>query len=853
MIGNNLFIKVAIVLKSWINPWSAKLCLALLTWVLIIFLQPAIAVEPSLAPSHLVYQGRQHYETGRFHDAIRFWQQAVQTYERLSDRQNQALSLSYLSLAWQKLGDWQHADKAISDSLELLNQLPEKSAAILAHALNTQGKLLLARGQADKAFLTWQRAETAYRQAKDELGAIGTQINQAQALQTQGLLRRSQIVLENATQQLQQQPASSIKIIGLRNLGIVWQVTGDLEKSKSTLEESLAIAEHLTLPEEMSATLFSLGNVAKALQDEATALKLYTRAAELAPRSPSRLEIWTNQFSVLVAQQEWSAARKLLQQIDQQLEQRQPSRQTIYVRINTGSNAMKNLQQFSAKGIARRLSIAAQEARSLQDARSESQALGQLGRLYEQTQQFREAQTLTQKAFVLAQQSNAADIAYRWQWQFGRLYRQQGQREKAVSAYRESIHLLQSVRADLIAANPELQFSFREAVEPVYREFVSLLVESDNPDQNSLEQARDTIEALQVAELENFLRSACLQIKASQIDQVDSNAAVFYPIILPDRLTVIVSLPNKQLSMHSVELPKDTVEKTLEKMLESLNPVFSDQERLQTSKQIYDWLIQPQKKRIQQFNVKTLVFVLDGTLRNIPIAALHDGERYLIENYSVAISPGLQIIEPKSFTQPENLNALIGGLTESRQGFTPLPGVMRESNQIASKLKAQIFLDKTFTKQNLQQSIQATNFPLVHLATHGQFSSKLSDTFLLTWDDRITIEGLRNLLKSRAESSTAPIELLVLSACETAEGDQRATLGLAGLAVRSGARSTLATLWSVNDNSTADLMTEFYRMLTQQQLSKAESLRQAQLKLLQNPQYSHPFYWAPFILVGNWL
>jgi CHAT domain-containing protein len=247
------------------------------------------------------------------------------------------------------------------------------------------------------------------------------------------------------------------------------------------------------------------------------------------------------------------------------------------------------------------------------------------------------------------------------------------------------------------------------------------------------------------------------------------------------------------------------------------------------------------------------VFVLDGTLRNIPIAALHDGERYLIENYSVAISPGLQIIEPKSFTQPENLNALIGGLTESRQGFTPLPGVMRESNQIASKLKAQIFLDKTFTKQNLQQSIQATNFPLVHLATHGQFSSKLSDTFLLTWDDRITIEGLRNLLKSRAESSTAPIELLVLSACETAEGDQRATLGLAGLAVRSGARSTLATLWSVNDNSTADLMTEFYRMLTQQQLSKAESLRQAQLKLLQNPQYSHPFYWAPFILVGNWL
>ena len=142
---------------------------------------------------------------------------------------------------------------------------------------------------------------------------------------------------------------------------------------------------------------------------------------------------------------------------------------------------------------------------------------------------------------------------------------------------------------------------------------------------------------------------------------------------------------------------------------------------------------------------------------------------------------------------------------------------------------------------------------MVHLATHGQFSSKLSDTFLLTWDDRLTIEGLRNLLKSRSESSATPIELLVLSACQTAEGDQRATLGLAGLAVRSGARSTLATLWSVNDNSTADLMTEFYRSLTQQNMSKAESLRQAQLKLLKNPDFQHPFYWSPFILIGNWL
>jgi CHAT domain-containing protein len=858
--NHSFLLRVMTFLRTWIKTRSAKLCLALLTCLLVIALQPAntkwsgaSASQMSMAPSNpatLITLGRQHYEAGQFRDAIEFWQQAAQTYERHSDHQNQALSLSYLSLAWQKLGDWQQATQAITKSLELLNQQPEKSAAILAHALNTQGQLLLAIGQADKAFLTWQAAETAYRQVKDQLGTIGTQINQAQALQAQGLLHRSQTTLESATQQLQTQPASAIKAIALRNLGIVWQVMGDLENSKLTLEASLAIAEQLNLPQEMSATLFSLANTARAMQDDATALKLYTQAAEIA--SPlAQLEIWTNQFSTLVAQQDWTTAQTLLKRIDRQLEQNQPSRQNIYIKINTASNAMKNLQQFSVKDLADRLAIAAQDARSLQDIRSESQALGQLGRLYEQTQQLTEAQTLTQQALVLAQQSNAADIAYRWQWQTGRLYRQQGAREKAMAAYRESIRLLQSVRADLIAASPDLQFSFREAVEPVYREFVSLLVES--PSQENLEQARETIEALQIAELENFLRSACLQTQATQVDQVDTSAAVIYPIILPDRLVVIASLPGQQLSMHSVALSKDAVEITLERMLESLNPVSSDQERLQISKQIYDWLIKPEEKLIQQSNIKTLVFVLDGTLRNIPIAALHNGDHYLIEKYSVAIAPGLQMIKPRSLIHTQKIKALVGGLTESRQGFMPLPGVVRESNQIARELATQIFLNKTFTRQNLEQSIQATDFPIVHLATHGQFSSNPRDTFLLTWDDRITIEGLRNLLKSQAESNSTPIELLVLSACETAEGDQRATLGLAGLAVRSGARSTLATLWSVSDDSTADLMSEFYRVLTQQDLSKADVLRQAQLKLLKNPQYAHPFFWAPFILVGNWL
>jgi CHAT domain-containing protein len=142
---------------------------------------------------------------------------------------------------------------------------------------------------------------------------------------------------------------------------------------------------------------------------------------------------------------------------------------------------------------------------------------------------------------------------------------------------------------------------------------------------------------------------------------------------------------------------------------------------------------------------------------------------------------------------------------------------------------------------------------VVHLATHGSFGSTPEDTFILTWDEKINAKELEMLLESRETQNSVPIELLVLSACQTASGDHKAVLGLAGIAVRSGARSTLASLWRVQDRSTAQLMVAFYQALSQPGVSKAEALRQAQLQLLSDPQYAHPFFWSAFILIGNWL
>jgi CHAT domain-containing protein len=814
--------------------------------------------SPQTVP--LLQQGRSHYEAGRFTEAATLWQTAARQYQQQGDRLNQALALNYLSLAQQELGQWQQAEEAIAQSLDLLQHLPLTTPSerlILAKALNTQGKLQLAKGQAEAALATWRQATEMYTQANDETGVLGSQINQAQALQTLGLYHQAQAMLERVNQALQQQPDSLLKAMGLQNLGTILQATGDGQQSRRLLEQSLAITQQVGSALDVSKTLLTLGNTLTGLGDSDAALKVYQQAAEWAPTAIARLEAQVNQFRLLIDTKQWTLAQSLFRQLYPDLRALSASRIGIYLRVNLAASLIEMDDEqlallLPAQEIATFLMEAVQQARDLHDARAESYALGQLGELYEHAQQWREAQTLTQQALFIAQAIDATDIVYRWQWQLGRLRQQQGDKAGAIAAYSEAIDSLQAVRQDLLAVSTDVQFSFRKRIEPVYRELVELLVQSDHPDQQILEQARRVIESLQQAELENFFRSACLDTYPTDIDQLDPSAAIIYPIVLSDRLAIIFSVPGQPLQLYNTMQPSSVIEDVAQQFFQSLNPIFSDRERLQLSQKLYDWLIRPLESNLVQAQISTLVFVPDGVLRNLPMSALYDGQHYLVETYNIAIAPSLQLLKTRSLA-PKQLQALVGGLTESRQGFAALPGVARESSEISSTLNSKVLLDQNFTQGNLQKQIRETSFPLVHLATHGQFSSNAGDTFILTWNDRITIDGLRTLLQSRAEPGKNPIELLVLSACETAEGDQRATLGLAGLAVRSGARSTLATLWAVNDTSTAEFMVNFYQALTHQGKHKAEALRQAQLKFLQNPSYNHPFYWAPFILVGNWL
>jgi CHAT domain-containing protein len=191
------------------------------------------------------------------------------------------------------------------------------------------------------------------------------------------------------------------------------------------------------------------------------------------------------------------------------------------------------------------------------------------------------------------------------------------------------------------------------------------------------------------------------------------------------------------------------------------------------------------------------------------------------------------------------------GLTEAVQGFSALPYVAAELDTLQRLYSAEVLLNQRFLLPNVDKELQEEPFSIVHIASHGQFDSDVKKTFVLTFDGKLTMDRLEQMV-GRLRFRKDALELLTLSACQTAAGDDRAALGLAGIAIKAGARSALATLWSINDEASAELVSEFYRQLQNPAVSRARALQQAQLKLLSNMRHEHPAYWAPFLLLNNW-
>lgn len=828
-------------------------------FLLCLFLLATLTPVFANSLEELFQQGSQLYTQKKYQEAVVIWQQAA----TMGNPVHQAASLGNLSLTYQNLGKWTEAETAINKSLQLLatQETNPTQQEVLAKSLDIQGQLQQAIGKPQPALLTWQQAAKIYTNLKQLEPLKENHINQAQAMIDMGLYPRAcQTLLEvleipssGECQLHDTQWQKKDNIRAWRSLGSVLAVIGDPLKAEKALQQSIAQAQQEKKPEEESKGWLNLGNLQKALSQQpqsattiTTAINSYQQAVKLG--TPLiKAQALINQLDILIDSPQLSQANELLPPIEEILPGLPSNHTTNYLKINYAISLHK--LNHTSKAI-HLLTNTAQIAQDIGDISAQSYAYGTLA-------QWTNKPEYNQEALKLARSISARELSYRWEWQEGKWFKQQGDIPQAKLFYRQALQTLQSLRSDLVSINPELQFSFRQSVEPVYREYVDLLLTPTNPSQEILQEARDTIDALQLAELENFFRTTCLDAKPVVVDEItqknDPTAAFVYTILLPNRWEIILKLPQQQELKHYTT-PIDNLSKVLNTVerLRVTAAISNSREILGRSQQVYQWLMAPIAKDLQQNGVETLVFVLDNPLRNIPMGVLHDGQKYLIETYNIVLVPSAQLIDPQPLKRAA-LTTLAGGLTEAREDFPPLKYVQEELQQIQSRVNGVLLLDKQFTNQNLAKEITTESFPIVHLATHGQFSSQLENTFLLTWNGRININQLKDLLRSPIPQKNNTIELLILSACETLTGDDRAALGLAGVAIKSGARSTVATLWRVNDQSSAVLMNKFYQALQQPGINKAQALRQAQLALLQSKEYSSTSFWAPYVILGNWL
>ncbi len=644
----------------------------------------------------------------------------------------------------------------------------------------------------------------------------------------------------------------------LHDLGIAYLGLGEFDRAADYLNRSVVLARQAGLATLATSALDNLGTLHAGLPEGAEqATAFYRRAIDLAESEGNHtlaFNALTNMTRLDLDGARAAEATSHLLRAENHLtaiEDDQDKTENILLLGRLWARAGNTEAAFTA------LSDAQERAKNAQNPREEALATGYLAEIYATSERGDDAIILYDQAAFLAQAADAPELVYRWQWQAGRLTAKAGDTDHAIDYYRSAANALDQLRPTLIEARTPATSRFD--LRTPYVELADLLLrraagEAGAADKRrDLEEARDTIERYRTTELTDYFQDECVTDLLASVQAVDNLAprtAVLYPIMMADRLVILLSLADG-LQQRSIPIgAKALGEKILE--FRQLLEKRTTNQYLRPAQDLYDLLLRPLEPALSAANVETLVIIPDDALRTVPLGAMHDGDRFVVDRYALATAPSLRLIAPKPLAAFD-IQPLLTGLSDPVQGFPELPHVDEELTTIGNLLGGEVLRNQSFVAGQVQRSLSATPHSVVHIASHAQFTGDAKDSFILTYDGRLDMDSLEQFIKlSRFRDQ--PVELLTLSACETAAGDDRAALGLAGLAVKSGARSAVASLWQVNDKASSLLIADFYqRLQSQAELSKAAALQQAQIATKKDLRFRHPAYWAPLIMIGNWL
>lgn len=784
-------------------------------------------------------------------------------------------------------------------------------------------------GEAAADQLTQQLAESQGRKRIELL------IRRGEAYRAMGHYADATADFQKALKNARASVNGTLEILAEQSLGYVYFLNGNPEQGEILLRAAFKKATTGNRPLLSASCANRLGIIMFSQERREQALDLYERAlnyARLANDAGLTTAIYLN---LARAHNRSGSTRKTLQRArevaDTVLSTHERARLLIDIAVETQQFWTEDTGvSFAHNALADAFSL----GENIASDRIISLAAGYLGGLYEHRGLFEKAQHITEQALAAAQRLDAHELLLQWEWQLAGILRALGSAEKAIAAGRRAVFHIQAVRRDIPIRFQDGRSSFRETLSPIYFGLAGMLLkqageENDNDvRQNLLHEAMAVVEQIKRSEIRDYFNDPCVDARSRRVVSLSPGAAVLYPIILKDRLELVLDAGGRlyrQVTLVS--------EKELNQTVNLLARILRTPHRLQTTDpkgpnrgqmirldarlsdaswetpahKIFEWLIRPVLSILEKHRVNIIVYAPDGALRLLPLAALWDGKHFLIERYAVAVVPGLTILDSNPLPRAQ-LHAIIAGLSEpgpavlklprsllnmlsrrtsgvmnrglsdpimaaseSESADNPeqsvpqrretmsrvkkalaLPGVEKEIQRVAQTLQAHVLVNEKFRLEDFSQNFQQNDYQIVHIASHGFFRAAPDQSFIMTYDQLLGMDQLEALIKPR-QLSARPVELISLSACQTAEGDDRTPLGLTGVALKSGARSAMGSLWPVSDTAAQQLFTAFYINLKNPQYTKAMALRNAQLDLMKRDRFRHPFFWSPFILVGNWL
>lgn len=725
-------------------------------------------------------------------------------------------------------------------------------------ALNVKAANFWQQGKIEEAIALWQRSAIIYREQGSLEEEVNLTLKIANGYTSLGQLELAKFYLEEMLSLVDQKTEIEARIQFL--LGNVAQKEGELEEAIAYYQESLATNNNSLPTINNSAIALKKKRIRSQLKAESSREGAETQKylAEAKSSEKERIAYLKKANLLLTDEQPASSIRTLIEWAEtESLNNNQVLQgRKLIGEIPTSRNKIFLILDWAKIDVERGdswLTIASQEAQN--DPFALSFVELEKGLRFFQSRSWNEAIASAEATIAIATITSNYETLYRALWLAASIEKNQGEEVAALNYYRRAIAALTNYLNSQSIFSIEQRLDFTEEIEPLYRETLEILLKETKPTEITLTEVLKISEQLRKAQLQQFFGDNCNILQEEKLTTeflANKNAVLLTSVVLEQATHLILKLPNGKILYHKSPISKVDLQELGSDWYRGFSEGNFEWQSEIRGAQLYDLIIRPFEQSIEKFNEPTIIFVNDEILRNLPMAALFDGEKFLAQKWASLTSIGLQIIPENSQTiearrmgdrkkvAMADRELLAFGLGVKIAEWSPLPNVKTEINKIIELMGGEKFLNRQFTSDRFEREL-TKDYSKLHLATHGYFGGIAENSYVLAYDRPLYASDLDQSLNSK-------INLLVMSACETAISSDRSVLGLAGLALRNNVNNILGTYWQVEDEIQSQIIEDFYTYL-EAGLTFSDALQKVQSEqILLN---ESPTNWASLNLIGN--